>query len=123
MIDLLLVLGVALCAVSVLMALVAVIRTQAPRGAAVTMVLGVLVLFAASWLGNRALGVTDVGGAWHRLISGESFAPETASTTLPPAAASDAAPAAPEAAPATVEAAPGSTESGTPAADQQSGQQ
>lgn len=109
MIDLLLLLGVALCLVSVLMAVVAVARTQAPRGAAVAMVLGVVVLFAASWLGNRALGVTDVGDAWHRLISGESFAPQTSSVTLPPAAGSDAAsdtaeapaPAAPETVPET----------------------
>lgn len=111
MIDLLLLLGVALCVISVLMAVVAVARTQAPRGAAVLLVLGIAVLFGASWFGDRALGVTDVGEAWQRVVSGESFASGTTSVTVPPAAATDAAadtqpetqpapaPAAPETAP------------------------
>lgn len=91
MIDLLLLLGVALCVISVLMAVVAVARTQAPRGAAVLLVLGIAVLFGASWIGDRALGVTDVGDAWRRVVSGESFASGTTSVTAPPAAATDAA--------------------------------
>lgn len=113
MIDLLLLLGVALCVISVLMAVVAVARTQAPRSAAVLLVLGIAVLFGASWFGDRALGVTDVGEAWQRVVSGESFASGTTTVTVPPAAATDGAtdsqpapqpapaPAAPEAVPQT----------------------
>ena len=109
MIDLLLLLGVALCVISVLMAVVAVARTQAPRSAAVLLVLGIAVLFGTSWFGDRALGVTDVGEAWRRVVSGESFASGTTTVTVPPAAATDgatdsqpaAAPAAPEAVPQT----------------------
>lgn len=129
MIDLLLLLGVALCVISVLMAVVAVARTQAPRSAAVLLVLGIAVLFGASWFGDRALGVTDVGEAWQRVVSGESFASGTTTVTVPPAAATDAAtenqpapqpapaPAAPEAVPQTAPAAEVAPAPAAPAAE------
>ena len=118
MIDLLLLLGVALCVISVLMAVVAVARTQAPRSAAVLLVLGIAVLFGTSWFGDRALGVTDVGEAWRRVVSGESFASGTTTVTVPPAAATDGATdSQPAAAPAAPEAVPQTTPQTAPAAD------
>ena len=42
--DILLLLGAALCALSVLMAIVSLLRTQPPRGAAIALVLGIVLL-------------------------------------------------------------------------------
>ena len=103
MIDLLLLAGVALCAISVVMAIVSVARTQAPRGAAVALVLGIVVLFAASWLDQRPFGIANVGESWNRLISGQSFGTDT--VTAPPPAVTESAPveSAPAPAPAPAE--------------------
>lgn len=84
MIDLLLLMGVALCAISVLMAVISVLRTQVPRGAALALILGIIVLFAASWAGERSLGVLSVTEAWHRVVSGAAFG--TPTVTAPPSA-------------------------------------
>ena len=100
MIDLLLLAGVALCALSVVMAVVSVARTRAPRGAALALVLGIVALFAASWLDERPFGWRSVCDAWERLVSGKSFG---ADPVLPPAesaAEPTAEPAAPVAEPA-----------------------
>lgn len=84
MIDLLLLLGVGLCALSVVMAVVSVLRTQAPRAAALALVLGIIVLFAASWAGKRPLDVASLNEAWTRVASGAAFG--TNSVTAPPPA-------------------------------------
>lgn len=76
MIDILLLAGAALCALSVLMAVVAVARTQAPRAAAVVLVLGIVVMFAASWLDTRPFGLDALGESWQRL-TGSQEAPAT----------------------------------------------
>ncbi len=134
MIDLLLLAGVALCAISVVMAIVSVARTQAPRGAAVALVLGIVVLFAASWLDQRPFGIANVGESWNRLISGQSFGTDT--VTAPPPAVTESAPAetpaeaaaespaaeAPAEAPAAPDAAPDGTTDPAPAAPAQPGQ-
>ncbi|MDS9466554.1 hypothetical protein RGQ15_03045 [Paracoccus sp. MBLB3053] len=73
MIDILLLGGVALCALSVLLAIIAVAQTRAPRGAAVALVLGLVALFAGSLLDSRPLGLDTLAQSWHRLQSGESF--------------------------------------------------
>lgn len=86
MIDLLLLAGIALCAVSVVMAIVSVARTQAPRGAALALVLGIVALFATVLLDTRPLGLGSVAQSWQRLVSGQSFGTQT-SVTAPPAAA------------------------------------
>lgn len=85
MIDLLLLAGVALCALSVIMAVVSVARTQAPRGAAVVLVLGIVALFATVLLDTRPLGVGSLQESWQRVISGQAFGTDT-TVTAPPAA-------------------------------------
>ncbi|WP_223251952.1 hypothetical protein [Paracoccus mutanolyticus] len=71
-------------------------RTRAPRGAALALVLGIVALFAASWLDERPFGWRSVCDAWERLVSGKSFG---ADPVLPPAEPT-AEPAAPVAEPA-----------------------
>lgn len=100
MIDLLLLAGVALCALSVVMAVVSVARTRAPRGAALALVLGIAALFAASWLDERPLGWRSVCDAWERLVSGKSFGADPVLPPADPAAEATAEPAAPVAEPA-----------------------
>ena len=87
MIDLLLLAGVALCVISVLWAVVSLLRTEAPCGAAVTLVLGIVALFAGSALDERPFGIESLGQSWQRLVSGESFG--TGSITVPPAAVTE----------------------------------
>ena len=53
MADILLLLGAALCAISIPAALIALLRTEAPRAAAILLVGGVLALALAAWI-NRA---------------------------------------------------------------------
>ena len=48
--DILLLLGAALCALSVLMAIVSLLRTQPPRGAAIALVLGIVLMFSGAQL-------------------------------------------------------------------------
>ena len=100
MIDLMLLAGVALCALSVVMAVVSVARTRAPRGAALALVLGIVVLFAASWLDERPIGWRSVCDAWERLVSGKSFGADPVLPPAEPAAEPTAEPAAPVAEPA-----------------------
>lgn len=90
MIDLLLLLGIALCMASVVMAIVSVIRTHAPRSAAIVLVLGVAMLFLGAWGSDAPFGLTSVRGALDRMISGESFGTNTVSAP-PPSAVTQAA--------------------------------
>ena len=119
MIDLLLLAGVALCALSVVMAVVSVARTRAPRGAALALVLGIAALFAASWLDERPFGWRSVCDAWERLVSGKSFGADPVLPPAEPAAEPTAEPAAPVAEPAPApepapEPAPAPTSAGAP---------
>ncbi|WJS83238.1 hypothetical protein [Paracoccus sp. TOH] len=105
MIDILLLAGVALCALSVLTAIVSVVRTRAPRGAAILLVLGLVLAFAGSWLDQRPFGVAALKESWQRLLRGEVSlgsdpvtAPAPTPTPTPeptPAAATPEAPATP----------------------------
>ena len=119
MIDLLLLAGVALCALSVVMAVVSVARTRAPRGAALALGLGIVALFAASWLDERPIGWRSVCDAWERLVSGKSFGADPVLPPAEPAAEPTAEPAAPVAEPAPApepapEPAPAPTSAGAP---------
>lgn len=133
MIDILLLAGVALCALSVLLAIVSVVRTQAPRGAAIALALGLVLLFVGSWRDPRQLGLQTLYESWHRLVNGQVVlgtdpvttpAPETADVQPPAEAPAVEAPEAdtpaaeepaPEVAPADIPAAESATD--TPAAD------
>ena len=87
MIDLLVLAGVALCVISVVMAIVSVVRTQAPRGAAVALVLGIIALFVASYADERPFGAASIVESWHRVTGGNAFGTDT--VTAPPPAITD----------------------------------
>lgn len=93
MIDILLLAGVALGALSVLLAIVSLARTRAPRGAAITLVLGIALIFAATWLGRQPFNMASVMESWQRLRSGQvtmegipGLAPETPAVEAAPEA-------------------------------------
>ncbi|MEF9600796.1 hypothetical protein O4J55_00190 [Paracoccus sp. PXZ] len=71
MIDILLLAGVALCVLSVLLAIVSVARTQAPRGAAILLVLGIVLLLVGGWRDQRPFGLQSLEESWQRLVNGE----------------------------------------------------
>ncbi|WP_323716612.1 hypothetical protein [Paracoccus aminovorans] len=71
MIDILLLAGVALCVLSVLAAIVSVARTRAPRGAAILLVLGLVLVFAGARLDSRPFGVAALQESWQRLVNGQ----------------------------------------------------
>jgi len=85
MTDILLLAGLALCVLSVLMAIVSVARIQAPRGAAILLVLGIALLLAGSWLDQRPFGIRAVQESWRRLVRGEVTDPVPAASPDAPA--------------------------------------
>lgn len=97
MFDILLLVGVALCGLSVLLAVMALLQTRPPRSAAIALILGMIVLFSVSWLSDRPLDQEVLSQTWQRVISGESFnpppapAPEATTTQTTPETATDAA--------------------------------
>ena len=68
--DLLLLGGIALCLISVLVAVVQLLRTQPPRAAAILLVLGVAAIFAAAYLAPEPFGLEQIPQAWARLVGG-----------------------------------------------------
>ena len=88
--DILLLLGAALCALSVLMAIVSLLRTQPPRGAAIALVLGIVLMFSGAQLSQGPFGVETLSGAAQRLVDGQislNGDADTATVTAPPPAA------------------------------------
>lgn len=71
MIELLLLAGSALCVISVVMAIVSLARTQAPRGAAIAFMLGLILLFVAAWMQPSAVDPRHVVESWQRLLGGQ----------------------------------------------------
>ena len=71
MTDLLLVIGTALCVLSVPLAVISLARTEAPRSAAAALVIGLIAIFFAAWAEPKPFRVQEVGGAWSRLLNGE----------------------------------------------------
>lgn len=71
MVDILLLAGVAFCALSLVMAVVAVTRTRAPRGAAIAFTVGIVLLMMNAWFGDRPFGVTAVKESGRRFVEGE----------------------------------------------------
>lgn len=105
MIELLLLGGSALCVISVVMAVVAVAQTRAPRGAAIALMLGIIALAVAAKTDPAAVTPENTLNTWQRLFRGEitlrgpiePIVSEPASPASEPAAdasAPDAAPAA-----------------------------
>lgn len=71
MIDLLLLAGSAICVISVIMAIVAVAQTRAPRGAAIALMLGVALLLFAAKSDPGAVNPQNVLDTWQRGLRGE----------------------------------------------------
>lgn len=65
--DLLLLGGVALCVLSIILAVIQLLRTEPPRAAAITLILGIAAILAAAYLVPDPVGVTDLAGAWARV--------------------------------------------------------
>ncbi|MBA4492509.1 hypothetical protein [Paracoccus sp. S1E-3] len=68
MADILLLLGAALCTLSLPAALISLLRTEAPRAAAILLVGGILALALAAWLQPGSVGFGQLGAAWGRLF-------------------------------------------------------
>lgn len=68
--DLLLLGGIALCLISVLVAVVQLLRTQPPRAAAILLVLGIAAIFAAAYLSPQPFTLEQIPQAWARVTGG-----------------------------------------------------
>ncbi|MFB2533039.1 hypothetical protein ACEYYB_10400 [Paracoccus sp. p4-l81] len=99
--DLLILAGVALCALSVVLAVVSLAQSRAPVNAARALVLGIVALVAAAFVNPQPFAPADIPSALSRLMSqsGLDRATEVPNAAPEPAPASEAAPA-PEPAPA-----------------------
>lgn len=103
--DYLLLTGAALCLLSLPMAVISLLATRPPRGAAIVFVLGCLVLFGAAWTGRDDRGWYRLPDAWARVTGSapaEVPASAPATQTPAPAPAETSAPVAPAEMPAEV---------------------
>lgn len=66
--DLLLLGGVVLCALSVIIAVIQLVRMEPPRVAAILLVLGIAVMFAGAHLAPGPFQLGDFADAWGRLV-------------------------------------------------------
>ncbi|WP_111557805.1 hypothetical protein [Paracoccus sediminilitoris] len=65
--DLLLLAGIALCALSLVLAVVQLARTQAPRAAILTFMAGIVVLVSGASVDPDPFHPSDVASAFHRV--------------------------------------------------------
>ena len=72
--DILLLGGVALCLLSVLWAVVQLLRTEPPRAAAIMLVLGIALLFLGAYLQPDGFQPGDVMRAWQGLTGADTAA-------------------------------------------------
>lgn len=73
--DLLLLGGIALCLLSVIVAVVQLLRTQPPRAAAILLVLGIAAFFAAAYLSPEPFSLEQIPQAWARLTGSATTMP------------------------------------------------
>ncbi len=83
MIQLMLLAGTALCVISVVMAVIAVAQTRAPRAAAIALMLGFIVLFVAARMQPGAVTPENVVQVWQKLMRGELTLEEPAPAEAP----------------------------------------
>ena len=69
MADFLLLGGIALCAFSVIYAIIQLLRVEPPRAAVITLILGIVAMFAAAYLQPGPFAPQDVPAAWSRVIN------------------------------------------------------
>ncbi|MCF3972498.1 hypothetical protein [Paracoccus salsus] len=65
--DYLLLAGVALCLISVLVAVAQLVQTRPPRAGVILLVLGIVAIFAAAYLQPGPFTPQDVLAAWDRV--------------------------------------------------------
>lgn len=65
--DYLLLAGVALCLISVVAAVVQLLQTQPPRGAVITLILGIVLIFAGAFTNPDPFKPQDIASAWTRI--------------------------------------------------------
>lgn len=98
--DLAVLAGAALAALSVVLVIVALAQTRAPRGGALALVAGILLLALGAWASTQPVTPAMIGDAWARVTSAKPMpgpapvpepqvdpVPEPAATPQPPAAA------------------------------------
>ncbi|MFC3627941.1 hypothetical protein ACFOM8_00620 [Paracoccus angustae] len=68
--DLLLLGGIALCLISVVVAVVQLLQTRPPRAAAILLVLGIAAILAAAYLGPQPFTLDQIPQAWTRIAGG-----------------------------------------------------
>ena len=73
--DLLLLGGIALCLISVVVAVVQLLQTRPPRAAAILLVLGIAAILAAAYLDPRPFSLDRITQAWAGITGGASPAP------------------------------------------------
>jgi hypothetical protein len=73
--DLLLLGGIALCLISVVVAIVQLLQTRPPRAAAILLILGIAGIFAAAYLGPQPFSLEQIPQAWARVAGGATTAP------------------------------------------------
>lgn len=59
--------GIALCAISAILAVVQLMRMQPPRAAAVTMIVGVVLIFLAAAMDPEAFQASAIVNGWSKL--------------------------------------------------------
>ncbi|TBN43795.1 hypothetical protein EYE42_01270 [Paracoccus subflavus] len=73
--DLLLLGGVLLCLMSIIVAVVQLLRTQPPRAGAILLVLGIAAIFAGAYLNPQPFSLNQLPLAWDRVTDGIATAP------------------------------------------------
>ena len=66
--DILILTGTALMALSVILAIAALARTEPPRAAAIAFVAGLAAMLWGAWMDPTPFRVQDLGLAWQRLV-------------------------------------------------------
>ncbi|HIC66102.1 MAG: hypothetical protein ACU0DB_09035 [Paracoccus sp. (in: a-proteobacteria)] len=67
--DYLLLAGVALGLVSILLAVVQLVQATPPRAAVITLILGIVAIFAAAYLNPEPFQAGDLARAWDRVAT------------------------------------------------------
>lgn len=70
--DFLLLAGVALCVISVIVAVVQLLQTVPPRGAVITLILGIVLIFVGAYTAPKTFHPRDILSAWSRVTGNET---------------------------------------------------
>lgn len=73
--DLLLLGGIVLCLLSVLVAVVQLLRTQPPRAGAILLVAGIAAIFAGTYLAEQPVSLDQIPQAWARVTGAATTTP------------------------------------------------